>query len=132
VIKQTLTAVPQGIIQSGSVNVSADEITGLVDFNASVLAGVWVMSKTVAESDEIKIDPSLLLSVNLKPGLALKIGNTTINVGEDGACALAVNSPDMTLTGTAQLDLTGEYLYIEHIVLQGTVQANDVTLEFKP
>lgn len=135
-ISQTLKVVSHGLIESGQVSFSADEVTGMIDEAHSIVVGVSVFNQTIASSEELKIDPALLRSLSIKSGMKWIIGGVTISVSaislEHAQLNIAVVSPDVNMTGTAWLDLTQQFIKISSVVLNGVADGQTVTLELAP
>lgn len=130
-IKQTFSVVPHGLIESGQVDFSADEKTGLIDFEETIVAGIGPFTTTDQHQGEFKIEPTLLLSTSIKPGMKMQVSFVEIYIKDKTTATVSINAPDMQLSGEAELDLTGEYLFINGVVLNGSVKGQSITLELK-
>lgn len=130
-MKQTFSVVPQGLIEGGQVDFSADEKTGMIDFEETIIAGIGPFTQTDSHSGEFKLDPSLLLSENIKPGMKWTVGVVTIYIVDKTKATVSVNSPDMQMSGEAELDLSDRYIFINGVILKGTAKGQDITLELK-
>ncbi len=135
-ISQILKVIPQGLVESGSVSLTVDTDTGLIDFNESIVGGIGPFTDTDAHSGELKIDPTLLLSKKILTGMKMSTGVATMYVSQiaDGKATVNISlaSPNIQMSGTAELDLSGEYIAIDHVLLTGTVSGDAVTLELEP
>lgn len=135
-IAHKLVAVPQGLIESGSVSIQVDELTGLIDFQATVVAGIGWFAKTESAADEVKIDPSLLLSKNIKVGMKWIIGSVIISIDSIakgvGQVSVSVQDSTKSLHGNAQVDLSHDHVSIQHVLIEGMVSGAKVVLELVP
>lgn len=130
-MKQTFSVVPQGLIEGGQVDFSADEKTGMIDFEETIIAGIGPFTQTDSHQGEFKIEPSLLLSENIKPRMKWTVGVVTIFIVDKTKATVSVNSPDMQMSGEAELDLSGEFIFINGVKLTGTAKGQSITLELK-
>lgn len=130
-LNQTLKVVPHGLIQSGQVAISADEKTGLLDFNELIVAGWGPFTKNLANQGELKIDPSLLLSKNIKVGMKWTVGFVTIQIEKANQASVVYLNGEDSASGMADLDLSGDYLKIVHVNMTGTVEGQDIQLELQ-
>lgn len=132
-MNQTLKVIPSGFIESGSVTIAADPVTGIVTFEGDVEAGIGWFSKDYPGSGTLKVDSSLLLSKNIKIGQEFTFPSITVQISDikDGTASanVTVASADATLKGVAELDLSGEYFQFVHILLSGQAEGEDVTVE---
>jgi len=129
-IKQTLKVVPHGLIQSGQVIITADEKSGIVDLSETVVAGIGFFNKTISAMKEFKlINPSLLLSSSIKPGMKLSVGGVTLEVQENNLVNVVYVNGEDSLSGTAGLDLSGHYFEILFVHLNGKLDGYTVELE---
>jgi hypothetical protein len=135
-IVQHFTAVPQGLIESGSLDLRVDTDSGLIQFSASIVAGVSIFSKTVTESEAVKVSPDLLKSRNVAKGLSLSIGPVSFVVssvsGESAFGDLSIKTSDLDFTGTVAIDLSGEDVLFTHVIATGTAYGEPATLELTP
>lgn len=129
-IVRNFVVVPHGLIQSGSVALKIDEVTGLIDASETAVVGLPpFFSKTLSQHDDFKIDPTLLLSENVKPGLKLNFGPVALEVISATQAKVTFSQGDDTASGIAVLDLSGKYLHIVSLNATGTVEGFDLTLE---
>lgn len=133
-MNQTLSVVPQGLIEGGSVSLQADD-AGVITFSGSVVAGIGWFSRTFADSGSLKIDPSLLLCKNLKAGQVFEFPGVEITIKSvavfGGYADIKITEGTDALTGTAMLDLSHDDLMFKHILLSGTADGHDVTIELQ-
>lgn len=130
-MKQTFSVVPQGLIEGGQVDFSADEKTGMIDFEETIIAGIGPFTQTDHNTGEFKLEPSLLLSENIKPGMKWTVGVVTIYIVDKTKATVSVNAPDMQMSGEAALDLSNEFIFINGVILKGNAKGQDITLELK-
>jgi|GEM_PF-4340931 len=129
-IKHTLKVVPHGYIQSGQAVITADEKTGIVDLSATEVVGIAFFSKTISQMKEFKlIDPNLLLSASIHPGMSLSVGGVSLDVQENGLVNVKYANGADHLEGTAGLDLKGHFFEILFVHLTGQLDGYDVELE---
>ena len=136
-INQNFTVVPQGLIESGTVSLQIDTATGEVGLQYDIKAGVLMFSKDVAGSQSLVLDPTLLLSQNIKPGLSMTVGGVYLTFsgvvpGVSASAAIKVMSSDVTANGNAQLDLSGQYIKILGLTMSGTADGEPVTVVLEP
>lgn len=134
-LRQTLKVIPNGVIESGSAKLSIDEVKGLIDEVSVAVVGVSIFNKTLTDHSDFKIDPNLLKSASITDGLQLSFGVVSIHVdsvaNKVAAVSIVVKSPDLDLKGPASIDLSGPYISIMHILLNGTASGMSVTLELE-
>lgn len=132
-MNQTLTAVPQGLIESGTITLQADPMTGIITYTGNVEAGVGPFTKSFSDNGSLKIDPGLLLSRNIKAGQVFNFPDVAIKItavdNDRAAASMSVNAPSSSLKGTVALDLTQSYWSITNVKLSGTADGEDVILE---
>jgi len=137
IITQKFNVVPQGYIQKGSVGFSANTVTGEITADEDILAGVFIFTKTIQESGSYKIDPSMLLSANIKIGMKLVAGPlsvTVISVVNNVATLHVViddAADEIQMTGSAHLDLESEYWEITDVVVTGQADGYGVTIQLE-
>lgn len=132
-MNQTLKVIPQGLIESGSVTINADPITGLVTYQGSVEAGVGWFSKTFSDQGSLKLDHTMMLSSNIKVGAKFAFDNVNIEIasmGKDTALAnISITKDSDELKGLAELDLSQIYFSFKHVILSGVAVGENITLE---
>lgn len=130
-----LNVVPHGLIQSGFVNLDVDFKTGLIDFTDSIVVGWSIFTKTLQDHEVLKVDPSILLSKNIKVGLQLKFGDVDMVVVSVNAfqaeVALKYKDDKNDFNGTATLDIEEEHISLMHLMATGSADGTDVTLELQ-
>lgn len=127
-IKQNLTVIPSGLIQSGKVVITADTDSGLLDFSETIIAGIGWFTKTIQKMQELTIDPKLLLSSSIKPKLKFMTRGITLEVLDNGLISVEYVDAENYLKGTAAVDLTGHYFEIMDVHVQGKLDGYDVEL----
>ncbi len=126
-LSQKFNVVPQGIIKSGQVEYTVDETTGAIVAKEDIVAGVAFFTKELAEIENAKMDPSLLLSSALKKGMKLQMGSVSlevINVSKVVATLeITINDKVNNIRGDgpAHLDLTHKYWSILDLKITGQV-----------
>lgn len=128
-----LRVVPQGLIEGGSADITADPQTGVVTYSGTIDAGIGWFVKHFSDNGNLKLDPALLKSANLKLGQEFTFPAVHIQIvslAEKSAAAnVTISSSDKNFKGVAELDLSSEFWSIKHIVMSGTVSNEAVTLE---
>lgn len=126
ILQQNFNVVPHGLIQEGSVSISADTETGAISEQSKVRVGLGFFAKEFASEDHLKIDPKYLRSANIKEGMSLLFGPVTIKVtGVESKRALAsvlVQNEVVNLRGEAVINLTEEFIYLDHVKADGTAR----------
>lgn len=130
-LNQTLKVVPHGLIESGQVVINADEKTGLIDVAVAIVAGWGPFTQNEDDQEELKLDPSTLLSANVKPGMKMAIGPVTIEILSSKQAKVTYVKGDDQATGTVDIDLSGQYLKISHVNATGTISGQSVQLELQ-
>lgn len=128
-IKQTFQVTPHGFIEGGQVVISADELTGLIDVSESVVEGIGPFSETQAGTQELKIPPNFLLCENLKIGLKLQIKDVAIQIEPNMQASIIYQNGNDSLSGMADLDLSGKYVQVVHVNLTGMMKGYNVQIE---
>lgn len=129
-LAQVLNIVPHGVVESGQIMLEIDETTGLISFSDSITVGFSIFSQVKNGTGEFKIDPKMLLSANVKPGVSISVQNVTIEVPANSSeGTVAYSNGDDHLDGTVDLDLTGEYIVVDHLNLSGVVSGVTVQIE---
>lgn len=134
-IRQVLTVIPHGIIESGQVVLQADEKTGLLDLSESLLVGWSIFSKTIQNAQELKIDPQILLSANIREGMKLQVGVVSIEIqsvmGNLAAAEISYSQGADHLSGLIDIDLSGQYWAVQHVLASGVIEGQSIELELK-
>lgn len=130
-IRQILNVVEHGLIEEGQVIINADEKTGLIDASETVVVGLGPFATTQKASQELKLDPSLMLSKSIQPGMKWTVGPVKIEIINKSQALIQFVQGDDHLSGKADLDLSGQYLKVLHVNAVGTVHGMDVQLELQ-
>lgn len=132
-ITQKLTIQPQGILESGTVQYSADQ-TGLIQWAVGVVAGILFFTQNYDYSGTVKIDPKYFDSALWSVGMKIAIGPFTMTVAsiDQGVatCQVSVVDPQDQLSeaGTALVDLSQPNISVKSISLNGTIQGYDISI----
>lgn len=130
---QTLKIVPQGLIESGSCTFDADVNTGIITFQGDIEAGIGWFTKDYPGNGTLKLAPADLLSTGIILGKEFVFTGVVIQIasmGKGSAIAnVTISSADANLKGVAELDLTKEYWSINHILVSGVADGENVTVE---
>lgn len=133
---QNFSVKPQGAVQKGSAAYQLDTVTGVIKYQGSVTAGVWLAAKTVTANDKIEVDPRLFLSSGMRTlGSTIALGPATFIAQQVSPTVTTVGvtiAPN--IVGTAVLDTSAEILKVKQLVLKVpvpifgtlTVEADDV------
>jgi hypothetical protein len=131
-ITQTLKIIPHGLIESGQIVIQANEKTGLIDVSESIVVGFGPFNKTIQGSKVLTVDPSVLLSENIKEGEVMDVGSVKIKIEKNAKASIIYKNGEDILSGMADLDLSGKFVKIAHANLTGQVQGESVQLEISP
>jgi hypothetical protein len=118
---RTLHIRSSGIVDGGELTYTADPKTG----DLAVKGSIKNRLKDLTVDEAIRVDPSLLRSENVKPGMELEIGQLKIHVlsiapGGWATCSLVLKGK-VPCTGTAVFDLSKETIALESIAAHGSV-----------
>lgn len=132
-IKQSFTVIPHDLIESGNLNLSLDTTSGQVDLVGLVVAGEGWFHKNLNINLGIPFKPAFFESKNLVNGLSVQINNAHVSIRDQKTALISyTQNEDNFLTGTAQLDLTGEFLRFGTIDLNGKLSGYTVHIELRP
>lgn len=133
-----LVFLPSDHIAGGYVSYNLDDKTGIITYQGELDASV-VIAKQIPFSGTEKVDPSELLSANLKVGQEFKVGAVSLKVasianGKGVADVIYVDGM-VNAKGQAALDMSQPVLSVEEMSATGTVKYGwfsfDVTLVAK-
>lgn len=122
-------------VTGGEAQYSLDTDKGTLEWSASASVSVFFFSKTLASSGVEKVDPKSLLSASFHVGQVIKIGPVTAVVesiaGGVGTAAVTVEADGIHEVGTAQFDMTKEYVSLIGIAESGTIRGFSINLNLQ-
>lgn len=136
-ITQKFTVLPQGLVESGDATYQINTETGEASYTANVKVGMLFLAKTFAMGGPFKIDPKALKSDQVKVGMKVKLGAFALEVvsltpDKKAQANIQILSPDMTETGTAMIDCSGEYVQLIEAKVAGQVYGQNIAIQIDP
>lgn len=132
-ITQKIAIASQGIIEGGFLQYSADDQSGLIQWQCQITAGLFLFTKDYSYSGTVKVDPSLLKSASWKVGTKVSLGQVSVEVlsieGDQATCSISVAASDANESGQFGIDLSKPDISILGIEMKGTVQGYDVQIQ---
>lgn len=131
--KFTILPSADGRVTGGRLQYSLDVENGSVVWQGEISVKVWLfpITKELPES-VIKIDPEILRSTNIQVGTKITFGPLTVQVmavQDNLATAnISVQAPDIDESGSAQFDLSGEYVNLKCFDTHGKAEGYDIAL----
>jgi hypothetical protein len=116
---------PSGIIKGGFFLYDLSPDAGLLTYKTSLEAKKWGIGKRFDADGSQKIDPKQIESATYSVvGAKIEFANLKGVVTElRGNIAVAkISMTDVEASGTAQFDLSGKYVALEHLVADGRVK----------
>lgn len=131
--KFTILPSADGRVTGGRLQYSLDAENGSVVWQGEISVKVWLfpVTKQLPES-VIKIDPGILLSASIQVGTKITFGPLTVEITaiEDqlATASISVHAADIDEAGSAQFDLSGEYVSLNRFDTHGKAEGYDITL----
>jgi hypothetical protein len=129
-----LTIKPNGMISGGHLEYSVNDQTGVIKFTGEITVHMLFFSKTFPLNGQVQVDPHLILSAQVKPGLSYHSGPVKIDVislhdHNKAVANVSIKNDTVDAGGGITLDLSAKDISIVSGNLSGTVQGHNVQLQ---
>lgn len=126
------TIEPVGAVKGGDASYTADLEGGAIAYSAAIKVGYWpaIVSKQVSGS--LTVDPKLLKSSaiqNVGDTVKIDVVNFTCSKIFQGTATVNMTVDGQDMYGTAQLDITGEYLKVIGLQAQAKVSVFNLNIQ---
>lgn len=115
------------------MSIVANTDTGEINEVLSIKVGLGVLAKKFDSSDMVKVDPNLLRTANMKENMSLLFGPVTIKITEvlnqRALATVLVQNAVVNVRGVVTINLTEEFISIDHVKAEGTARGVPVSAE---
>lgn len=134
-INQGFTVIPSGLINGGFAFLSIDTDTGSIAYSAQVDYGIWPIKKTFS----VPLSSYLVPPEDLKTSFVKAVGQTIFfgPVALDvvsltpSVAIVGISVLDKNISGTANLDLTGEFLKLVSASVQVSAYGLNLNIQLQ-
>ncbi len=115
---------PGGAIVGGHLEYTMDSEKGTITYSGEVVASAMFFSKTLPINGVTRVDPSSLLSANIKPGQTFNFINLKVTVATvknaKASCSVLASLADKQYTGVAVFGLDKDIIDLRSLYAAGT------------
>lgn len=130
-----IIVIPHDNITGGNFQYNLDTDTGDVSYTYDIEGSIFFVPISYKGQGSVKVDPKLLVSANLKIGQEIVFGifSLTVKSVSNGkaTCDIKVVNSDISESGEALLDVSGQFVDLLTISANGTVKGFNEQIEAK-